>query len=338
MSSLGRLRAHSRPAIVAGVVLALVGRAGATPRIDLTRCTAFDELALRRAIIHELPNASTRDFTVVVSCPDLVTAKAYIDPQPGDGALVREINLGEVSADQRIRLLALAIAGLVDAAAESQPPIFVPEQPPGVAPTKSDKPAKVEPPAKPDEPKPKAVATAVEDAPHDRDVVASAAPVAPGGHNAWSIAPRIGARVFPATPRPLVEVGAEVAYARFRLGVDGAVGQQSADLGTLRPYLVTATLARELVCAHAVCALARIEGGLAGVSAEASGGATAHSARAAYGQAGLGGEWSHAFADWSLIAALDVAWAEGVIARVNGSDAVQLAGLTMSGAIGARWR
>ncbi len=336
-------RTRPRSALVAAVMLALAGTASATPRIDLSRCIAFDELALRRAILHELSptSSSTRDFTVVVTCPDLVTASAVIDPEPGDGPLKRDLNLGEVPGDLRVKLLALAIAELVEVADGSAPPIVRPEQthppePPGPSPKPKAKPEPPPADAAKDEPKKKRVAS---DGDHESfdgggGLVAHVSP----SHQTWAISPRIGARVYPATPRPLVDVGAEVSYARFRLGIEGAVGQRSEALGTMRPYLATASLARELVCGHALCTLARIAGGLVGVSAEATAGATAHSAMAAYGEAVLGVEWSHAFDGWSLIAAVDGGWAEGLIAKANGADAVQLAGLTFAGSVGARWQ
>ncbi len=343
-------RTRPRSALVGGVVLALAGSALATPRIDLSRCTAFDELSLRRAILHELTSISdpTRDFTVVVTCPDLVTASAVIDPEPGDGPLKRDLNLGEVPGDLRVKLLALAIAELVDVASGSAPPIVKPEQrlvdPPG--PTVKPNP-KTQPGDRAKGDGAKGDATSKEVASRDGEtdldgglhddrggIVAHPTP----SHYSWAISPRIGARIYPSTPRPLVEVGAEVSYAHFRLGLEGAVGQRSEALGTMRPYLATASLARELVCGHSLCTLVRIAGGLAGVNAEATAGATAHSAMAAYGEAVLGVEWSHGFDGWSLIAAVDGGWAEGLIAQANGVDAVQLAGLTFAGTLGARWQ
>ncbi len=352
-------RTRPRSALVVGMVLALAGTASATPHIDLSRCIAFDELALRRAILHELTStpSTTRDFTVVVTCPDLVTASAVIDPQPGDGPLKRDLNLGEVPGDLRVKLLALAIAELVDVAAASAPPIFVPEQPHAPDPPGPTPKPKVKPPVdgasdvakrkqtatertdgSNDGAKRKRVATDPSDDPDRIDDSRGVVARAPATHYTWAISPRIGARIYPATPRPLVDVGAEVSYARFRLGIEGAVGQRSEALGTMRPYLATASLARELLCGHSLCTLVRIAGGLAGVSAEATAGATAHSAMAAYGEAVLAVEWSHAFDGWSLVAAVDGGWAEGLIAQANGVDAVQLAGLTFAGSLGARWQ
>ncbi len=136
--------------------------------------------------------------------------------------------------------------------------------------------------------------------------------------------------VFPSTPRPLAGIGGELALPWLRLGVRGAIGDTDATLGTIRPWLLTATVARALWCAgHCTsgCVLVRVEGGVAGASAVASSAAAiAHDATAAFGQATLAGELAHDFGDWSVVGSAEAGWAQGLIARVDGANRVDLAG------------
>lgn len=309
-------------------VAVLAGRAGAEPRVDLTRCTAYDADALSRAIDRELPPETTHhEYVVVVDCPDLVTAHAHVEPIPTDGAIARDLDLGEVPGNMRLKFLALAVAELVVVASGAAPP-QPPRQPP---------PPPREPPKRPHGKEPERQREAARDRDPDlRDEIHGT--VNPPTPLRWSITPHVAVRVYPTTPRPLGEVGAELALGSMRIGIHGAIGQDSDPLGTLRPWLATISLARELVCGHSLCALIRLEGGGAGVLAQASAMASAHNATSLYGQAGLAGELVHKFSGWAAVASIDAGWAEGLIARAGGHDAAALAGLVVVGAVGARWQ
>ncbi|HUJ60636.1 MAG TPA: hypothetical protein VLX92_19175 [Kofleriaceae bacterium] len=313
-------------------VAALAAVANAEPRVELARCTAFDVRALRVAIDRELPTdpaLRTRDFAIVVECPDLATASLHVEPVPADGAIARTVDLGEVPTDLRLKLLALAVAELVEVAASDTsgpaPQVLVPV---------TDTIAPVIRPA-PRAPPPRIAAAP----PPDLEQVVSTG--APAPHPArWSLAPSVGMRLYTSTPTALAQAGAELALPWLRIGVRGALGTGSDALGSFRPYLATATVARDLACRAGLCLVARIEGGVAGVTARPASTAVAiaHDASAAYGQATLAGELVHRFTGWSVLASIEAGWAEGLIARAGGRDAAALAGPVVIGEIGVRFR
>jgi len=343
----------SLAARAACVLLALAGVAGADPRVDLGRCTAFDTLVLYREISRELPPpVPGLGFVVIVECPDKRTVQLHVEPLPDDGPLARTLDLGEVPGDLQLKLLALAVAELYQVATTAKPP-----RSPGAIASHGTRPDGVEPTAMTAAPpvvapvtvatKPPVVAPPVRTAARDVDAPAHASGATavsvalPAAARSWSVMPTAAVVIFPATPRPLVQIGGELALPWLRLGVRGAVGDTDATLGTIRPWLLTATIARALWCAGehtSGCVLVRVEGGVAGASAEASSmAAIAHDATAAYGQATLAGEVAHRFGDWSVVGSAEAGWAQGLIARVDGADRVDLAGAVVIGALGVRW-
>jgi hypothetical protein len=331
------------------VVIALAARASAEPQIDLARCTAFDRRALARAIDRELPELRDRHFAVIVECPDLVTAHIHVEPVPADGPIARSLDLGEVPGDLRLKLLALAVAELVEVAAKAAPSASAPTVP-VAAPRRFGDPrdpqafADAEPRA--GTPRPTAPST-VDVAPRPTTRVAAIAP--PGETSVdvtvprerpprWTIAPVLGMRLYASTRTALADAGAELGLRWLRVGIRGAIGRSTDALGTMRPWLAAVTATRELACAGWACALVRVEAGVAGVTAHAVASTTvATSATHGYADAMLAGELTKRFRGWTGTASVDAGWAEGLIARAGGRDAVSLAGAVVIGAIGARW-
>jgi hypothetical protein len=319
--------------------------ARAEPHVELARCTAFDVRALRLAIDRELPTEPAlraRDFAVVVECPDAATARLHVEPAFADGMVARELDLGEVPDDVRLKLLALAVAELVEVAgADTSGPA-----PPAAA---IDLPPQQQPPVV------RAHATAglpvtastvdgsAQASPIDSGLGATTTATARPSPSRATFGVTAGVRYYASTPTALAQLGLELGLPWLRVGVRGAIGETSVALGTLQPYVATVTLARALVCSSSptsLCLLARVEGGVAGVMAQARSPvlATASDASALYGQGSLAGELARTFAGWSLLVSLEAGWSTGMVARSNGSDAAALAGVLAIASVGARWR
>jgi len=337
-------------------------------RVDLARCTAFDARALAKAIARELPaNSGTSPFAVIVACPDLVTANLHVEPVPADGPIARSLDLGEVPGDLRVKLLALAIAELAEAAATARLPAGAtgPTKPRGDA---------ADPQALSDvDPRPRAAtsappAPAMQTTPNAATITPPRAPPARTAANAPTIAPTrvatiappsepaivdgraapsselvelgpiAGVRVFASTRTMLAELGAELRLPWLRVGVRGGAGSDHDTLGSVHPWLATATLARELACIDAGCVLVRGEAGMAGVVAHAVPLATSTNASAAYAQASLGIELHHRFDSWTATATLEGGYARGLVAKAGLHDISSLAGAVGAATIGARWR
>jgi hypothetical protein len=351
--------------VLAAISIASVTHtASAEPRVDLAACTAFDRQALRAAIDRELPSdprLKARDFSIIVECPDLATARLRVEPVFADGAIVRPIDLGEVPSNLRLKWIALVVAELIEvAAADTSGPAPISTSdgagtasPHGssVSGTGSPPQAGAQPPSTPQAMEVVHPQRVAELGTREPDVDTVGVRAGPRSERApTGIAVTAGARFFSSTPTVLAQVGVEVALPWFRIGVRGALGDDSVSLGTLEPYVVTGTLARALACrtgATSLCAVARVEGGVAGVIARAhsmpTSQVTATNSMAPYGQASLAGELARTWATWSLVASLEVGWAEGYVAQtqpVNGgrSDVAALAGFVTIGTLGARWR
>nr|HEX4317897.1 hypothetical protein [Kofleriaceae bacterium] len=342
----------TRGALLAiAIVAALAGRAAADPRVDLDRCTTFDALVLARAIDREIPtiaNPTNHGFAIIVECPTTTGVMLRVEPTPASGAIERQLDLGEVPRELQLKLLAVAVGELYAVAAASTPPSAPPAiatAQPGIGATTGVAGAN-HVLATPDAARtaraaPERVATASTDADavdHIDHVAARPEPRVPPP--AFAIAPHAGVRVYTRTPRPLLELGAEITSGRARVGLRGAIGQTSDALGTVRPWLATLAAGYELLCTRgrAACTVARVEGGVAGATAAvATTNVVARDAAVPYGQATLAGELAHRFGGVAAVASLEAGWAEGLVARSNNHDRAALAGVVAIACLGARW-
>ena len=290
----------------------------AAPRVDLDRCTSYDAAELARAIDNELPiDAGAHPYVVVVQCPDLVTAIMNVEPVPATGSIGRALDLGEVPSDLRLKLLALAVAEMVKIAATLPPPTAPAPTRPLI--TMAMPPRHIAPKVAP------VTSTAIER-------------VTPAAPQSFSLSPRLGVRMFELTPsHPLATAGFELGARSFRIGVDAGFGQDTEAEGRLRAWMATLSLAYEL-CSGAVCALARIEGGEAGVTARGQGYNAGENLSHLYAQVGPAVELAHRFDGWSFVAALDVGYSWGPIADIYTTRAFALAGLVGGAKLGARWQ
>jgi hypothetical protein len=320
------------------IALATAPAAHAEPAIELARCTAFDETKLRHAIDRALPASAARtdSFAIIVDCPDLVTAHVHVEPAFADGPIARSLDLGEIAGDLRIQLLALAIAEVIEVAATARPAEVIadaPRAPPVRGEPRDPLPLADAEPREPEPPRRVAIREdRIDDSPRERPAAASP--------RAWTLEPHIAARDFAATGTLLTGGGVELGLPWLRIGIDAATAEVVDPLGRLRPWLVTASIAREVACAGRatqLCAIVRVAGGVAGVSVTAPATVSARSMVAHYAQAGAVAELAHRFAGWSVAADAEVGWADGLIARSAGRDAISLAGVTMTGALGVRW-
>jgi len=318
------------------VVVGLAAPAAADPpRVDLARCTAFDAQALRKALARELPgDAPPNHFAVIVACPDLVTANLHVEPVPADGPIARSLDLGEVPGDLRIKLLALAIAELVEvassAAAPNKPRAYGDPRDPTSLSDADPKAPRPDRSPKPRAPSPPSVAAI------DPPIVVEQR-TTPTPREPITLGPIAGVRVFTATHTMMADLGAELTLPWLRVGARGAVGTDRDALGTLHPWLVTVTAARQLACLGPGCALVRGEAGMVGVVTHASTAATGANASTAYAQASLAVEVHHRFHGWTAAATVDVGYAAGMIARAESRAVSSLAGVVGIASLGARW-
>jgi hypothetical protein len=337
---------------LAAVVVVCLAAPGAAdpPKVDLSRCTAFDATALRRALARELPNTGgDTPFAVIAVCPDLVTAHLHVEPVPTDGPIARSLDLGEVRGDLRIKLLAIAIAELAEVVASLPVPTAVgattpelraygdPRDPQSL----SNADPKTTPPSAPPPPRrdpPAPAASAAKRVAVDDGVMRDAPPaIARTAREPIELGPVAGVRVFSSTRTVMADLGAELALPWFRVGIRGAVGDAHDVLGSLHLWLATATAARELVCAGPGCALVRVEAGMVGAVARAAASATASNASTGYAQGSLAVELRHRFSGWTAAATLDAGFAAGMSARAAERVVTSMAGFVAFAGVGARW-
>lgn len=345
----------------AAVVIAVASTAAADPKVDLEKCSALDRTALRRAVDAELAGisddklAALGDRAVIVDCPDAVTAHLQLDPQPASGPIARSLDLGEVPTELRARLVALAVVEVVEVAALiGTGPVEPPPVPDHPVTAKVDEP--VDPTPLAPTPRPVTPAGFADDpaagpGANLRLVDRPAGPPLPtrraladGGSllRGRSYVPRVGLRIYPARIVPMLDGGFELVQGVVALGVTGAIGQTDDPLGTVRPYLLAVTGGVTVACsrtgAFEACAIGRVAGGIAGVTA-ASVDPTipAHGTTAPYLE--LGGELELAWRgrDRAGVLAVDAGWAEGVIALAGMREAARLAGTVVVTTIGVRW-
>ena len=343
------------------------------PHVDLARCTAFDARALAKAIARELPaDTAPSPFAVIVACPDLVTANLHVEPVPADGPIARSLDLGEVPGDLRVKLLALAIAELAEAAVTARLPAAAngptkprrdaadpqslsdvdPKARPAIAPTA---PMIPQPATSPSLRSTSRTASAPTNAatrttsgpPLPTRVATTAPPSEPSigiadrevaqSSDPVELGPIAGVRVFASSFTALAELGGELRLPWFRVGLSAGAGRNVDPLGKLYPWLATITLAREIVCIDLGCALVRGEAGLAGVVAHASTEAIATDTSAAYAQASLAIEVHHRFGGWTMTTMVDAGYARGLVAKAVTREVSSLAGAVATVTIGARW-
>ena len=299
------------------------------PTIELDRCPAFDRTMLRTAIERDL--AATRDWLredlkLVIECPDSLTVRLLVEgPQL---SLEHALDLGDVEAALRPKLLVLSAVELVKVAS-------APRGPDGKLPTPPDVVDASPPPAKP---APIRVARVEPDARVERRV-----DPARREPRELAITPRIGMRVFSDEPVPLAHLAIDVEWWRFSLGLAGAAGSADDALGTLRPYLATVGISAQLSCLGGTrdraCLRVRGEAGIAGVAARgANMNVRATDARAFYSQLGIGFEAEHRFGSFAAMLAIDAGWAEGLVATAQSRTPVRLDGPAITSVIGVRWR
>lgn len=295
--------------------------AAADPVVLLDQCTAFDRTALHAAIQRELAASQVKhDVTLVVACPDAVTAHLSIEPEMG---LARTLDLGEVPGDLRVKLLAVAAVELVVVAdpAKAQGPA-------------SERPAEAPP----------LVAPAVEPAPPGMKAVDRIAERdVPAPRRRLALTPRIGVRMFTSRTSPMPHLAIDAEIDRLAFGAIATRGTDVQDpLGTLTPYLFAVAGSYQLGCwgdVELACMRARLEMGVAGVSARSyTPMVTASDASAFYAQAALSLDIEHSFGAVAVIAVADAGWSEGLVATVQDREPVRLAGFTITTVLGVRWR
>jgi hypothetical protein len=297
------------------------------PVIDLVRCETFGD-ELRAAISAEIEaiaverDVTIGDRTIVISCPDAVSAHIEIQPPPASGPLTRRLHLGDIPDALRVRLIALATAELADVASRLH-----------VAPTTTTSST--------------SMTASAPSVPLVTRVERSAAPPLPNladgsPPDSLALMPRAGMRTFAAQAPWLVELGAEASLGPYGLGIVAATGAAGDPLGRVRGYLVALAATARVACTgerFAVCVGARAEVGLAVAIAEGrAADVMAADARAPY-VAGAGDVVaSYSLGAWTLTAGATLGWAEGLIARASDRIPLRLDGMMIGGAVGLRWQ
>ncbi len=261
--------------------------------VHAERCTSLDAAALSAAVDRELALApggqdATQPIAVDITCPDKIHARVSIafapTAAPADDARSRDLDLSEEPPPLRIKLVALAIAELVDELrAESAAPL------PAVAPATID----------------------IDDAPSSVRVRGA------DGLPSPRATVRGGLRMIAGGP-PMPTLSAEIDARWFRLGLvtAAAVGDDHRTLGM--PYFVGVTASRRLLCSHgrtAMCMIARAEAGLEGesVGADYDNYYMGHTVYATYADLAVGFEARRRFAGWNWVAGIDVGGGDGLV-------------------------
>lgn len=295
----------------AAVALALVVLTGGRARADhlqlhAERCASLDPAALDLAVRRELdldPEVARRvgAASVAVVCADGIHARVQLAPEGAGGPVARDLDLSEEPPALRVKLVALAIAELVDIEAAAPEPAMIPR--PSVDP---------------------------EDAPPAR-VGPVRAPVRPVG-----VTLRGGMRLVAGDADPMATIAADLDEGVARVGLVAALGDGRRESG--RPYILAITLARTLACSRgqtSVCLIARAEGGFAGASFRSDDERFMdHSVYAGYGDLTVGFEIRRRVAGWNWVADVDLGAADGLIVEspylehLDGPFAVAALGMT----------
>jgi hypothetical protein len=316
--------------------------AAAEPAIVLDQCTSFDRVALRAAIERELaaapPDPRRDDLTLVVQCPDTVTARLSVELPPPALPLVRSLDLGEVAGELRPKLLAVAASELIEGALAAPRPPAPDEPAPADASTATAPPAPAPAPAAPSAST--GAATAIAPAGPRPPPTGVRADLAASPRPA--VVPRLGMRLYVRKPIPFAHLAVDYERRWFAVGVAGSIGATDVTLGSLTAYLATASASTRPLCAGGdgrVCLRARGELGLAAVTVHpASDMVVARNAHALYAQLGLVLDAERAFGAVSALAAVEAAWAEGLVAVAQDRPAIQLDGTVVTVLVGMRWR
>jgi hypothetical protein len=329
--------------VVASVVIS--APAIAQPRVDMQRCV-LDAAALKKAVDAELAtikperSSAVGDRAIVVECPDAVTAHLRVEPAFGDGPLARTVDLGEVPGELRLRLVALAVVELTEAAAMivlATPATSQPAPPPATPRTSAIDPTPLR------DPQPAFVEPTRVDAPVANTAITSRSALGDRRRRTSMIAPRVGVRVYASRPVLMADVGVDVVIGPFAVGGGVAGGQISDELGTVRPILATAAAGVTLGCLRPqrveICASGRGRAGVAiAQSSTAMPGIIADSAVAPYLE--LAGQLELA---WrrpqvpAVFAFAETGWASGLVALSDGRDVVHLDGPLVTAGAGLRW-
>jgi hypothetical protein len=293
--------------LVALAVVCASGRVAADPAIVLVRCAAIDLVGLKDALAAELTAAPPERWlahpTIVVHCSDAMMVHVAVEPRHGL-PIARSLDLDEVPDELRLKFLAIAAVEMM-AIDQQWPPrarVALASRPPPLA----------------------LIA---------RTGTQSSSPTA-------AITPRAGVRWYGGDP--LAHVAVDVDLRWLSIGLAGSMGSTDYDIGSVTPYVLTATASTPALCAGRFtrgCLRGRGEFGLAGVTARGAGAMVrARDASVPYAQLGVRLDGERLFGSLSGVVAIEAGWAEGLIANIEDRDPVRLDGLALTVLVGLRWR
>jgi hypothetical protein len=295
--------------LVAAPILAASAVAMADPvHVHVERCAMLDSDALDTAVTRELvldPKLAShaRQLAVSLECADGLHANLRIEPAPADGPLARELDLGEAPAELRVKLVALAIAELIDIEATEPAPR-------ALAPTHSDD----------DDSPPRIVAQK---------------PSQPRGPK---ITARAGLRVFADDQYPMASISGDLELGPVQVGLATQLGQ--GHRFTSIPYIVAVTVAHRVVCSDgrsSLCMVVRGEVGFAGVSIyeDSPHAQMPESIHSTYGDLTFGFELRRQFDGYKGLAGIEIGAADGLV--VEALSFVHLNGPFATAVLGVQW-
>ncbi len=349
-------RVRRAGAALLGLALGLAAapaRADPEPGVDVTRCTLFELAEARRAIAAELTVPSDLrdrlvDVRIVIECPDAITARISVEPAPDDGPLEKLLDLGDLPGDLRLRLVALAVAELVDVAVTVAAPATdapTSDPPPGPKRPTGEGGLDARPfeSAAPDTAPPSSMAAA----PLRVDRLARPAlrrrrALSGGEAGARQVGLLAGVRVFVERPEPMAEIAVELTAGPFGVDLFGATGTSDDSLGDLRMLIAGAGASARLGCRGGdgtwLCASVRGAAGVAGVRADpVHPMIESHDLYAPYLELGPRLEVRVESPRWSASLLLGTGWSSGVIALAEDREVVRLAGPFVTLSLGVGW-
>ncbi|MGE0867432.1 MAG: hypothetical protein AB7P03_02635 [Kofleriaceae bacterium] len=280
--------------------------------VDVTRCPTWGE-DIRTTVSAELdPTSAPHHRSIIIDCPDQLTAKIVIEPAPVGGPLTRELALGDIPAELRARLVSLAAVELAAVAARMQVWSEQTVQAPGMV-ARNTSHAEPRAPA----------------------LISSRSP------SPVTISPRFGMRTYTRVRRALAGAVVDVGFGPYQLGGFVATATAGDQLGDLRGWVTGVSGGANVACTgerFALCVGARIEAGVTIASGTSSVmGVSAQSPRALYTSAGGELTASVPLGRWSIVSTVSAAWARGLVARA--ADRVPFAtdGLMIAGTLGMRF-
>jgi len=344
-----------RGARIAAFALALIApalaRAQPAPRLDLSRCRAFDDAEARRAIAAELTEVPADrqphlpDVAVSIDCPDAITATIHVQPAPPDGPLEKTLDLGDLPGELRLRTVALAVAELVDVAvttlssataASARPP--PPTRPPGHdeggvdARPFGERVASAAPPS---------AAVAVHLAAPRPPLLERRGLVGGDTLGAHGVS-RAGFRVYSGDGAPMLDVALAAARGPFVADLFVATRSGADALGHVRATVGGLGLAATFACRGGngtyLCAGARGAIGVAAVSATpVHPMIVAEDIVTTYAELGPRVEVRVEHRRWSGSLIAGIAWSSGVVALAEDREVARLAGTVISASFGLGW-